>query len=74
MPPAPSTTATPALTVGLVGSGFRARAFLQLATRVPSVFGITGVVTRSSASGVALTDRAPWHRVNRPKVVPHYSP
>jgi predicted dehydrogenase len=56
VPPAPSTTA-PALTVGLVGSGFRAQAFLELAARLPSLFGVTGVVTRSPASGAAVTDR-----------------
>jgi predicted dehydrogenase len=54
----------PPLSVGLVGSGFRAHAFLRLATRVPSVFGVTGVVTRRSSSGAALEDRwgVPTHR------------
>jgi predicted dehydrogenase len=52
------------LTVGLVGSGFRAQAFLRLATRLPSVFAVTGVVTRSSSSGAAVTERwgVPAHR------------
>ena len=52
------------VTVGLVGSGFRAQAFLRLAARLPSVFAVTGVVTRSDASGAAVTERwgVPAHR------------
>jgi predicted dehydrogenase len=52
------------VTVGLVGSGFRAKAFLRLATRLPSVLAVTGVVTRSDASGAAVTERwgVPAHR------------
>src|SRR4051812_24072139 len=54
----------PPLTVGVVGSGFRAQAFLRLAQRVPAVFGVIGAVTRSSSAGAAVEDRwqVPAHR------------
>ena len=47
----------PVPTVALVGSGFRARAFLRLAQRVPHVFRVVGVVTRSSVTGGEVEER-----------------
>ena len=54
----------PPLVVGLVGSGFRARAFLRLAQRVPQVLGVSGVVTRHQTTAAQVTEHwgVPTHR------------
>lgn len=56
-----------ALRVAVVGTGFRARAFLALADRLPGVFTVSGVVTRSARSGGPGRGRlgVPTHRAAR---------
>jgi len=62
--PPPDASAVPPLVIGLVGSGFRARAFLRLAQRVPQLFTVGGVVTRAPATGATVAERwrVPTHR------------
>lgn len=64
--------------LGLVGGGFRAQAFLDLAHRLPEWFTVTAVVTRSGAAGAALErrwempsyrDPAQLRRTGRPDLV-----